>query len=423
MRTIFVFLVTLSVAFGSINGQNNYLVKTAAKTQDASDSKDNSSSLDDEFVNNNFKHYSLCDWFPGMKFMVIPERMDLIVSTFKLAETGKDVGSADLKYKIMEYQGVETTERGWLHFNFDCEGTAYYHEVKNITFADYCSNVKKGIKTLAYLGDVDIANEILIGQVLYTRTEKFYQDDDNSSNGFREVKLPLNTKVTVTAVGVGNRAFPVKVVFEDGKGISYYKEVAISKTNCGMLDSEFIMETADRTFAKSFSFSNPNHSRKEQLVAQYGNKVVYLKQKSEFNEGNKARTMPRFTQFTIKDIDVESGSNYVTLHLTDKNGRSYTHRITFNRESVIGDVHKSENYFEALYGMGNIKTLYPNISNENWAKIEQGEVSIGMTMTECRLALGDPIRFYKDPHSGVQDWIYETRVILSFKGNKLVTIK
>lgn len=38
-----------------------------------------------------------------MKFMVIPERKDLVIPVFKSAENGKDVNSGELKNKIMEF--------------------------------------------------------------------------------------------------------------------------------------------------------------------------------------------------------------------------------------------------------------------------------------------------------------------------------
>lgn len=414
----------LALLMISLEGQaQNYLVKTTDKNGKSSEAS--ALSPEDEFISNNFRYYSLCDWKPGMKFMVLPERIDLIVSTFKNAQTGKDVGSADLKYQILEYQGVETTERGWIHFNFMNEDSIeYYCEVKNYSLADYCSDPKKGIKTLAFLGDVDIANTLLIGQTLYTRSEIYNQDDANSTDGFRTVALPLNTPVTVTAVGVGSRSFPVKIIFEDAKGISYFKEVAMSKTNCGMLDSEFIMDNADRLFSKSFGFTDPNQGRAEQLMAQYGNKVVYLRHNTQMNDANgKEKAMKRYTQFVVKSIDVENGSHYVTLHLTDKGGKVYTKKVTFTRHSVTGDTHQSENYFNEVFGSGSLRKLYPQISEKNWAKIEQGEVTIGMSMTECRLALGEPMRIYKDTHSGIQDWIYSNRSILSFKKGRLSIIK
>lgn len=422
MKKLFLLPTILLIGHLGMSAQGEYLVKTKPAASNAPAT----SSLSPEaaFVNNNFKHYSLCDWYPGMRFMVIPEELDLIIPTFRSAATGKEVESGELKHRIMEYQGVETTERGHLHFSFLSDTTRFFVEVKHTTLNNYCSDPQNGIPTLAYLGDVDIANALLVGETLYIRCENVCQDDINSPEGFRTLKIARNTPVKVTAVGVGSRAFPVKIVFEDANGNSYYKEVAISKTNCGMTEAEFVMEKADRTFAASFGFTDPNLSRKEQLLSLYRNKMVYLKHAGPMadNKG-KSCDMRRYTQYTIRDIELTNGNDYVTLTLSDAQNRLFKKQVTFLRKSVIGDVHQSENFFEEVFGMGNLRDLYPTISEATWKNIENGQVSVGMTAAECRLALGEPIRIYKDTVSGLYDWIYENQTILSFKNGKLFKIK
>lgn len=54
-----------------------------------------------QFINDHFKYYNLCDWTPGMKFMVMPERKDIIIPPFKSAETNKEVDTGELKHKIL----------------------------------------------------------------------------------------------------------------------------------------------------------------------------------------------------------------------------------------------------------------------------------------------------------------------------------
>lgn len=151
----------LSVLLGVVGcyisyAQSGYIVSTASRQANTF-----VESPEKQFIDDHFKYYSLCDWTPGMKFMVIPERKDLVIPVFKSAENGKDVNSGELKNKIMEFLGTEVTDRGFVHFNFDCEGKLYYHEVKNITLEQYCMKPKAGIPTLAYLGDVDIAKDLL----------------------------------------------------------------------------------------------------------------------------------------------------------------------------------------------------------------------------------------------------------------------
>ena len=67
---------------------NTYIVKTRTAQQKAvaaqqEASKEVASQADEnaptDFISQNFKFYSLCDWKEGMKFMVMPEKYDLIV--------------------------------------------------------------------------------------------------------------------------------------------------------------------------------------------------------------------------------------------------------------------------------------------------------------------------------------------------------
>jgi len=96
----FLFLVAMAQ-------ENPYIVKTrgAKKSAQAFEVSDLTGIVPEEtatdFISQNFKFYSLCDWQEGMKFMVIPEKYDLVVKTFTDAATGKEVSSMPLKYKIM----------------------------------------------------------------------------------------------------------------------------------------------------------------------------------------------------------------------------------------------------------------------------------------------------------------------------------
>ena len=78
--------------------QNGYIVTTTSQQTSIS-----VESLEKQFINDHFKYYNLCDWTPGMKFMVMPERKDIIIPPFKSAETNKEVDTGELKHKIFEY--------------------------------------------------------------------------------------------------------------------------------------------------------------------------------------------------------------------------------------------------------------------------------------------------------------------------------
>lgn len=393
--------------------QNGYIVTTTSQQTSIS-----VESLEKQFINDHFKHYNLCDWTPGMKFMVIPERKDIIIPPFKSTETNKEVDTGDLKHKIFEYLGSEITERGFVHFNFECEGQQYYHELKNTTLEQYCLKPKAGIPTLAYLGDVDIAKELLEGQTLYMRTNKVHIDDPNSISGYKEVPIGINEEVTVTAVGVGSRAYPVKIVFQDKRGNTYYQPVAISKTNCGMADSDFIMENKNKYFPNSFSFSDANTKKSKNLMSKYGKKTVYLKAETEcLDETDTPVRLPRYTQFTIKNIISQNNSPYVFLELENIDGKNYKIKAAFTHTSVVDVILQSDNYFTDLFGIGNLRAKYSNITEEVWNMISRGKVRKGMTTDECRLALGNPIRIHIVT-GGHETWSYE-RKTLDFTNKKL----
>lgn len=422
MKTRFLLAFALLCSTLSVSAQGGYFVKTQQQTS-AKSGKESATTPEEDFINANFRYYSLCDWQPGMKFMVLPERKDLIIPTFKSTETGRNVSSGDLKYKIFEYLGVEETEQGAIRFMFDCENKTYYHEVKNASLGSYCSKPKAGINTLAFLGDVDSAKELLTGQTLYTRAEKYRIDDNTAAGGYKEIEIPNNTKVTVVGIGVGSRAFPVKIVVKDDKGREYYQSVAISKTNCGMIDTEFIMDLKPMWFPNSFAFNDANKSIEENLLERYAGKDVYTKESCDMEAGKGPKRINRYTQFVIKNIEAINNSPYVKMTLTDLEGNLYTKEITFKRESVAGNIAgENENFFTDVFGQGNLRSRYPKIDDNTWALISKGEIKLGMSPDACRMAKGNPLRVHKNHEEAREDWFYEDHSILTFKHGKLAEI-
>ena len=76
---------------------NTYIVKTRTAQQKAFDAQQaainefasqTDGNAPTDFISQNFRFYSLCDWKEGMKFMVMPEKYDLIVRRFSDAATG-----------------------------------------------------------------------------------------------------------------------------------------------------------------------------------------------------------------------------------------------------------------------------------------------------------------------------------------------
>lgn len=425
-------LCSIVIACATLQGwaQNSYLVRTSNQQQGSNKAE----TPTEQFIRMNFPRYELSEWTPGMKFMVIPERRDLTFPTFCDASTGKEVGNADLKFKIMEYQGYEITEpRGFIHFNFYCEENdkSYYHEVKNTTYADFCAKPKAGVNTLAYLGDVDRARDLLMGHTLYTTAGVYCVDDANAQNGVREITVPTNTPVTVVNIGVGTRACPVKIIVKDKNGREFFQNVCISKTNNGMRDNEFIMDKTRWDFPGSFSFTDPNGKRNESINAQYTGKTIHLKKQSRMNDGTgNMVTMKRLTPFVIQKLEAVNNSNFYTMYLKGKDGKVYTKRITFVSEQVIGDIaNNEEGFYPELFDAGDPRKQFPNTSEARWQRICDGKVENGMTKAECQMAMGKPTQIARSKDENREDWIYKDEfrkqqsAILCFTNGVLTAVR
>ena len=426
-------LAFLCVALSAQQTASDYIVKTknVKKTTVAETAEGEEAQQEEEkardFISENFKFYSLCDWQEGMKFMVLPEKYDMVVKTFRdEAQNGKEVSSMSLRHKIMIYKGHTEAADGHAHINFLCQdnGRNYYYEVPNGSFDDYCFG-KMGVPTLAYLGDVDIAREKLMGKTLFTKTTLFRVDTEYDGEGYQEVTVPLNDEVTVTNIGVGSRSFPVKIIVEDKNGREYFQNVAISKTNCGMRDDEFINgDNAKFLFAGSFELQDALMEVSKDL-AQYIGKVVHTKYTTEMlSKGDgkdRVLKVPRLTSFTIENIAPKNNSDYVTLTLKDVEARRiYFKDVTFkNTDNVAGDIdgHR-EDYFGYLFAMGEGKAR--NTSQAARAAIRQGRVILNMTEDEVVLAMGEPDQT-AESSNGRHDWIYKRSggnlLIVQFDGN------
>ena len=197
-----VLLAGLAFALLTATAQDSpYIVKTKGVKKTVKKAKEDAAAQEEEneatdFMGRNFRFYSMCDWKEGMRFMVIPEKYDLLVTTFRDATNDKGVNNGMLRHKIMIYKGHEDMPNGRVHINFLCEdeNRDYYYELPNGTFDEYCYS-KFGVPTLAYLGDVDKARELLVGKTLLTRTQNFRVDTEYDGDGYRDVTIDKNKVV------------------------------------------------------------------------------------------------------------------------------------------------------------------------------------------------------------------------------------
>ena len=396
--------------------RSSYIVKTkgvkpvvrVVKTDASGQTKEEEVESND-FMTKNFRYQSMCDWKEGMRFMVIPEKYDILVNTFCDAATNKEVGSSRLRHKIMVYKGHEELTNGRVHVNFTCEddNKNYYFELPFGTYDDYCFS-KLGVPTLAYLGDVDKARELLMDKVMLTRTETFREDTEYDGDGYKVVHYPKNKVVTVKAVGVGTRSCPVKIIVEDDEGNQFYQNVAMSKINSGLRDDEFTAETEKYLFQGSFEYNGGEMSVSGDIKS-YLNQTVHTTMSTSMSSKGSGKVrdvrVPRFTGFIIDEINPIKDSRYYTLTLRETETRRIYYKDVLFRESDLMDMRDAteDDLFGHIFGMG--EGALRNTSLETRTAIREGRVIPGMSEDEVLMAVGEPIQKVTDSN-GVREWLY-----------------
>ena len=404
--------------------ENSYIVKTrGAKYKSelrlAGHEVEDDTAVD--FVSKNFKYHSLCDWQEGMKFMVIPDEYDLVVKTFTDAATDRDVSNVKLRHKIMIYQGHMKIDDGHERINFRCQddNRMYYYEI-NETFEDYCYE-KHGIPTLAYLGDVDIAREKLLGKVVFTKSNLYRVDTELDGDGYNNVIVDKDMQVKVTAIGVGTRDFPVKVIVEDQDGNEFYQNVAISKTNCSLRDDGFVNDNAKYLFGNSFEVIEDVLNINSYNYRQFLGKVVHTKYPTKLlNEvTKKLQSIPRMTEYQIESMTPHKNSDKFTVKLKNTTLGTYFYTNMILDENLAVDLTE---YFGFLFALGPGKKIHS--SEGSRAMMRAGHVGIGFSEDETMMAAGEPDKvLHKD--DGQYTWIYlrsnNKLLYVDFDGSGLVT--
>ena len=299
---------------------------------------------------------------------------------------------------------------------FECDGEKYYYEIKNTRPDEICEkNPRAYINGLVNLKDVDTAKELLTGRKIYVQSDMAQVDDANSYSGYREVSIPVNTEATITAIGVGSQSYPVKIIFQDSQGHSYYLEVALSRTNSGMDVSDFQAEKKMRYFSNAISFSSKKSGNLETLKDKYIDLTVYPKRtlavKRVFSLENKQMEnrihLPRYTVLKIKEVKISGPGSLVILSLEDRHGSLYETEVDLKYDVIV----KNENYIEDLFGFGDIHQKYPAITDKRWAIIARGDLEEGMNTDECRLSIGDPVEIQLKKDSRFETWFYNGKTL------------
>lgn len=427
MKKTVLFLTLLCYGTHYTIAQNDYIVTTPSNQETAV-------SAEERFIKKNFPLVLLCKWTPGMKFMFVPTGRDLFLPILSDYDTEKDTDNNSLRHKILTFTGTEEKQQQLSNdinystrFIFESEGKKYYYEVKNMRLEEICQkNPRAFINGLAYLKDVDTAKELLIGRKIYIQSESVRVDDSNSYSGYREVAFPTNAEVTVTAVGVGSQAYPVKIIFRNAEGRSYYVEVALSRTNSGMDVSDFQAEKKMKYFTNAITFNSKNLGSLAALTSKYIDLTVYPKRTLPVkktvgleNIQKDARVhLPRYTILNIKKITPSSSGTLAVLSLEDKQRARYEIEVDLKYDVIV----KNENFIEDLFGFGNIRKRFPGITERRWEIISRGELEEGMSTDECRLSIGNPIEIQIKKDSRFETWFYNGKT-LEFESGTLLRFK
>ena len=395
--------------------QNSYIVKTSGVlegTRLETLNQEEETAID--FISQNFKFQSLCDWQEGMKFMVIPSEYDMVVKTFTDAATEKDVSSVKLRHKIMIYMGHEEDKDGHERINFRCQDDQrkYYYEIPSDTFEDYCYN-NLGVPTLAYLGDVDIAREKLVGKEVYTKTQFYRVDTELDGDGYLDVVVDKDVPVTVKAVGVGTRDFPVKIIVEDADGNEFYQNVAISKTNCS-LNAKYLFGNSFELVEDVLSISSNNYK-------QFLGKIIHTKYPTKLlNEfSKKMQSIPRLTEYQIEAMNPHKNDDKFTLKLKNTTLGTYFYIDMLLDEHLAQD---QTEYFGYIFALGPGKKI--ETSEGSRAMMRAGHVGIGFTEDETMMAAGEPDKVING-ENGLYTWVYQRSnnklLYVDFNGSGVVT--
>lgn len=135
---------------------------------------------------------------------------------------------------------------------------------------------------------------------------------------------------------------------------------------------------------------------------------------SSWYDLNKQRTVGRkFVKVTVEDV-VPGSEEYPISVVFNDSIRTAMAMFSF-------DISENKRGFASMFSFSDPHNLYPAISDENWAAIQEGKVKIDMTRDECRLSLGAPkdVDYGRSYSSAYEQWTYSNGAYLIFEDGLL----
>ena len=268
---------------------------------------------------------------------------------------------------------------------------------------------------------MDIAREKLVGKEVYTKTQFYRVDTELDGDGYLDVVVDKDVPVTVKAVGVGTRDFPVKIIVEDADGNEFYQNVAISKTNCSLNDDDFVNDNAKYLFGNSFELVEDVLSISSNNYKQFLGKIIHTKYPTKLlNEfSKKMQSIPRLTEYQIEAMNPHKNDDKFTLKLKNTTLGTYFYIDMLLDEHLAQD---QTEYFGYIFALGPGKKI--ETSEGSRAMMRAGHVGIGFTEDETMMAAGEPDKVING-ENGLYTWVYQRSnnklLYVDFNGSGVVT--
>ncbi|MDE6860252.1 MAG: hypothetical protein K2J65_07565 [Duncaniella sp.] len=140
-------------------------------------------------------------------------------------------------------------------------------------------------------------------------------------------------------------------------------------------------------------------------------KKLYILTRSWRDDDDNSVTGRQFVPVTITDVSAGNSIYPLKLSFTDNNG------VSARVFMIPGVVKGTPRTFPTLFSFTDPYKKYSHISPENWERITKGQVVLGMTREECRLALGAPKEIDRAANNSYlrEVWLYETGIYLVFE--------
>ena len=230
-------------------------------------------------------------------------------------------------------------------------------------------------------------------------------------------------EVKVVAVGVGSRRYPVKIIVEDKDGNQFYQNVAMSKTNCGMRDDEFVADEAKYLFNNSFELMDDIMSISPRNYKQFIGKVVHTKIPVKMlNEvSSKQQAIPRLAEYNVMSITPHKNDDFCSVKLRNTTTGNFFYVEALLDHFKAQDLGKENEFFGAIFAPGPGKKVVT--SEASRAMIRQGHVGLGMTGDEVEMAAGEA-NYIEYSDGGMYYWVYERSnnklLFVQFDGSGIV---